>query len=1153
MTFRILHLSDFHFKVDNIAQDIVLESMLKQIESISKTENKPNMLIITGDISYSGKQEEYSLAKEFIDKIAQFCEITIDNIFIIPGNHDVDRGKIGKGHLNWWYDFNDETSLLDVLTSDQSFPIIFSKTNAYFDFIKSYMTGKTEIGQFGEFVTQIPFGENGLSIKVVGLNSSIFCGYDGDDQKKLALGLTQATKCNDKVDELLDIIITCLHHPFDCFHPCEKPTLNVIQRFSNIILSGHVHEPTNSFRYDGNSGETIFITSGSAYENRTTQNGFNIIKIDSESLKGNVLFYKYIPSEHKWIRNKDINSENDGEFPFEIKKRIKVERLEAVNVLKDNTDSSATYMFVLDGKFDELDRDKFKLLETHFKKIFKDVNGTIVKVEKSSIKIFFETVNEISNEDRLQLKEIYGLDLLEFKKTEDNVKLDKSVYHWKTTLKPEYSKTLENPGATFTHSRAEADLTLKDLYVSPNLKIISLGENAKEKIDKIVNAENALQKNLGIPMKVILYGSDSSGKSTLIRWWYDKYYDQGYVPVYIDGNSIKDISVEKIKKHVEIEIKRQYNGIFQEKIEEFELDRIIILIGDFHKIRFADTKYKTNLISNLDQAFSNIIITSDDLIQLDSLSKTGGNVLKDFCKYQITEFGPKLRYELIKKWNEIGIAELDSNEIIRLNNETEKHVESIIGKNFVPSFPLYILTILQAREATSAQKPEFSIHGFYYELLINDALNRAVKNKADISLYYNYITDYCFFLFESKIRLQPLFIDDFIKFHNQYCEDYKIDISPKIIIETLVDSKLLKLDIDTISVSYKYVYFFFVARYLANNISQDDIKSKIKLLCQRVHRDEFASIVMFLTHLTKDQFVLTQLLENSKELFKEYIPLKLEEDVSFINNLILKLPEQVYLPMDVEKLKEAELKEKEELDNQEKEFDTNKDIVEYDLEEDINSLDVLSTIIKSIKTIEILGQVTKKYWGELKAPQKFELAEETYMLGLRTLGFYFSLIGNDTEILVEYLNYIYKRKHLNKNISKEEVDKASRDFLFGLCAMSTFGIIKGVTNAIGYEKLSGTFEDVLLKYNFNSVKLIDTSIKLDHNKNFPWDNIKNLKPETDKNYLASIILKNLVINYMYVFKTTESDKQRICELLDIKIEQLRLIDATSSVKKELPY
>jgi hypothetical protein len=307
---------------------------------------------------------------------------------------------------------------------------------------------------------------------------------------------------------------------------------------------------------------------------------------------------------------------------------------------------------------------------------------------------------------------------------------------------------------------------------------------------------------------------------------------------------------------------------------------------------------------------------------------------------------------------------------------------------------------------------------------------------------------------------------------------------------------------------------------------------------------------MFLTHLTKDHFVLSQLLENSRELFKEFAPLKLDEDVSFINNLIQKLPEQVYLPMNIEEIKEEELKEKEELNNQEIQFDSEKDIYEYDLEEDINSLDAMSTMIKAIKSIEILGQVTKKYWGELKAQQKFELAEETYLLGLRTLGFYFSLIGNDPEVLVEYLNYVYKKKHLNKNISKEDVDKASRNFLFGLCAMSTYGIIKTVSNAVGFEKLSGTFEDILSIHDYNSVKLIDSSIKLDYNKSFPWDEIKKLKPETDKNYLASIVLKNLVINYMYVFNTDESDKQKLCKLLDIKMEQLRIIDATSTIKKE---
>jgi hypothetical protein len=61
--------------------------------------------------------------------------------------------------------------------------------------------------------------------------------------------------------------------------------------------------------------------------------------------------------------------------------------------------------------------------------------------------------------------------------------------------------------------------------------------------------------------------------------------------------------------------------------------------------------------------------------------------------------------------------------------------------------------------------------------------------------------------------------------------------------------------------------------------------------------------------------------------------------------------------------------------------------------------------------------------------------------------------------------------------------------------MSTFGIIKRVTNAISYEKLSGTFEEILNKHNHNSVKLIDTSIRFDYNRNFPWENIK--KPQTN--------------------------------------------------------
>lgn len=1159
MKVKILHLSDLHITSNNISQDIVLVSLLKKIEELAKSGSKPTIVIITGDIAYSGKKAEYDKAKEYIDGIIEKCEISIDKIFIIPGNHDVDRAQIKPENIRWWYKFEDESQLIEILSSDIAFPLIKKATTAYFDFIRHYNNDKMEIGEYGEFVAKIPLEDNKRSLTIIGLNSAIFCGYDGDDQKRLAVGLPQVTSCDHSVDSTTDIIISCVHHPFEFFHNCEKPSLNIIQRFSDIILSGHVHESQNSFRKDGNNGDTLFITSGAAYERRTSQNGFNIIEFDSENLQGSVTFYKYLSNEHLWILNKDINHVTNGVFEFKIKKN-KTEEAEKVIDSASSAGDPQMYMVVLDGKFDELNRDRFEVIETHLKTICKDLNVTIKKVIKSSIKIYFETTNAISDEIREDLKNLGGIKILEFHKSEKNISLnptktDKSVYHWKTFLRPEYLEEIANPGANFTHSRAN-DLTLKDLFISPNLRIIKIDENGKDKVQKIINSNKALSKKVNVPLRVVIYGSEGSGKSTLARWWYEKYYEQGYIPILISGHLIKDIRVDKIKKVIQSEFLKQYTGLLNETIDDYEQDRIIILIDDFHKIGFINSKFKANLISNLIKTFQNLFITGDELMQFETYNlKIGAArlLLEEFNRYQITEFGPKLRYELIKKWNQLGSDELEANELIRLNNDTENYVESIIGKSFVPSYPIYLLTILQAKEASSVLKPEFSIHGFYYEILINDALNKAVKNKADISLFYNFITDYCYFLFNEKIRFNPLLLDDFLKFHKQYCIDYKIDINSNIIINTLINSKLLAIVNEMVSISYNYVYYFFVARYLANNISKEDIKNTVRLLAQRVYRDEFANIVMFLTHLSKDQFILSQLLENSKSLFHQYQPLKLEEDVSFINEMIQQLPEQIYKPIDIEKAKEEELKEEEELIEQEKQFDSKIDTYDYDINEDISSLDVIARIIKSIKTIEILGQVTKKYWGELKAAQKFELAEETYMLGLRTLSFNFGLLGQNPKTLIGYLNHIYKRKHLNKNISKDDIDKASRDFLFSLCTMSAFGVVKRITNAVGYEKLSGTFEDVLKVHDYNSVKLINISIKLDHHKSFPWDDIKLLKFHIDKNYLASTILKNLVINYLYVFITSEADKQKICALLDIKMEQQRLIDAISTVKRETPH
>lgn len=156
MRIKILHLSDLHFTESSTSQDIICHSLYNKIKEMFSAGAKPNIIIITGDIVFSGKQKEYEKAKEYIDSIAQICEIKEGNIFIVPGNHDVDRGKIKPGHIKWWYNFPNEESLTENLSSPDSFPQIFRKMDDYFAFSSQYLDGSHSIGKYGAYISEIP-------------------------------------------------------------------------------------------------------------------------------------------------------------------------------------------------------------------------------------------------------------------------------------------------------------------------------------------------------------------------------------------------------------------------------------------------------------------------------------------------------------------------------------------------------------------------------------------------------------------------------------------------------------------------------------------------------------------------------------------------------------------------------------------------------------------------------------------------------------------------------------------------------------------------------------------------------------------------------------------------------------------------------------
>lgn len=780
---------------------------------------------------------------------------------------------------------------------------------------------------------------------------------------------------------------------------------------------------------------------------------------------------------------------------------------------------------------------------------YDDINGEeLEKVKNFKTKVYnlgvfwkeYYTLDEFKTNVRKHLtKEITRLN----KKSEETVIKDNAA----PIIKKKFADYLSDPEIIFAHSKVDR-LFLEDIYVTPDLK-----KNSKEKKENLYKVENLNSLTNAIDVggiKFILIGNDSIGKTSACKYIFKQYFDFGFYPIYIDGTEINEnIRPERLLKELESKSEDQYDL----KIPlDGDNDKVILIIDNFNKASKGKSRYWPTLVKNLENIFPNIILTGSNLMPLENTSKF--NAFENFEMYSILEFGPKLRHELVNKWNNIGMERFtDVNEVYRKNDEALKQIKTIIGKNYIPSYPFYILTILQAMQSGNVQNPNYSIHGFYYELIINDALQKYIQSKEDISFYYNYLTYFSFHLFELKRK--ELSWENFKLFHEGYAKEHEIPAKygAKNVLTVLTNANLLIWD-GYIRIKENYIYYFFVSKFLANNINRKEystyVKEIISKMSKRVFRDEYSSIIMFLTHLSKDDFILDELLLNANSIFESTDAVRLEEDIKGINDLVESLPNLVLENIEVEEARGNELQEEEESERYEREYENEKiNYDSFDLNENLESIDFYAKISLALKTIDILGQIAKKHWGMLNGEQKFAIVDATYKLGLRTLGFYLKMLEENSELLVDYLKEILDKRHLNDRYKIEKtLEEDASSFVFRLCFMAAFGITKRISNAIGYDNLKNTFDSVLKQNQYNSAKLIDLAIKLGYS-GIPMVEIENHKGDMLNNKLSFVLLQNLVTDHMYMFDTDYKERAQVCEILEISMQHQRYISGSSKVKK----
>jgi predicted MPP superfamily phosphohydrolase len=98
---NFIHLSDIHFRKEvsgslfDVDQDIRNELKNDAKNQLSKLEAF-NGILITGDIAYAGKADEYKKAVDWLQELCDAVGCSLDDVRVVPGNHDVDRDIIRR-------------------------------------------------------------------------------------------------------------------------------------------------------------------------------------------------------------------------------------------------------------------------------------------------------------------------------------------------------------------------------------------------------------------------------------------------------------------------------------------------------------------------------------------------------------------------------------------------------------------------------------------------------------------------------------------------------------------------------------------------------------------------------------------------------------------------------------------------------------------------------------------------------------------------------------------------------------------------------------------------------------------------------------------------------------------------------------------------
>lgn len=316
MSLSIIHLSDVHI---NKQTDFILSKAQSVYNACSYHIDNCStvVIVVSGDIVFSGLKEQYNLAEKFFDELKSYIEqnrnSTVEFVFS-AGNHDCNFQK---------NDSIRETLISSLSNSDPDnahINNIISVQDNYFDFVSKYHdTYAYENPNVYAYEKKLSINNNELLF--VSVNTawmSELNEYPG--RIIIPTAMLPYTRHNTSYK----VVIYSFHHPINWLHPDKK--MSFIQHLRNqadFILLGHEHTKDNYSKI-GDDFAIIYNHGKELQNTETKESGFSIIKFNDE-------LTSYSVYDYAWDNEKNIYSTLSESLDKEFKSNRNMRSVFSVN------------------------------------------------------------------------------------------------------------------------------------------------------------------------------------------------------------------------------------------------------------------------------------------------------------------------------------------------------------------------------------------------------------------------------------------------------------------------------------------------------------------------------------------------------------------------------------------------------------------------------------------------------------------------------------------------------------------------------------------------------------------------------------------------------------------------------------------------------